>query len=88
MATYQRAAEAKKLIQRAARQNNQAVNAITNLKTLRDDLLAMSPAVRAEVIAGIGDMGYDATQIQTMLTAWEAMHVEMGTQGLVLVDAP
>lgn len=82
MATYERVAQAKDLINRVARLNNQAHDAITRLSLMRGDLLALSQADRNEVIAAIGDVGYDAAEIQAILNGWQAVLTTMNAQGL------
>lgn len=82
MATYERAAQANDLINRVARLNNQAHTAITNLSTMRGDLLALSAADRNAIIAAVGDVGYDATEIQSILNAWQAVLTTMNAQGI------
>lgn len=88
MARYQRAAQARDLIQRVARLNNQAFTSLTALKAMLDTLAALAATPKLEVQAAITDMGYDPTEIQIMLTNWGTVFATMDGLGMTKVDAP
>ena len=88
MATYARAAQARELINDVAALNNSALSQITKLVDIRSRLTALSQAERDVVIAAVADQGYDASEIQSLLSKWNQVANTVTAQGLAAVSVP
>lgn len=88
MATYENAARAKELIRDVAQINNQALTLINSIADIRARLLAATQATRDAITAAVGDMGYDAAEIQAMLAQWNQVKATVDAQGIASVPPP
>lgn len=88
MATYQQASQARELITRVASLNNQLITGLSQIQAIRSKLVALTQAQRDTVIAAVQDMGYDPSEIQSILAQWNAVDTEATTQGVATVPSP
>lgn len=88
MATYADAKLANSLIKDIAQANNSILSTLARIMSIRAQFVALNATRQDEIRAAVNDQGYSSTEIEAIVTKWNAVNTTKDAEGLVVLDAP